>query len=152
MSNLFIEGADEAKVYDRLPFLTKGEYVLEVLGLKAFKAVKGKTVAAEWKVIEAKGEGANEVGTSAVYLINLTKPGAITSVMKIVGALLNKPAKAVKDPELNAIVQLPDDNKPSIAVGQKIGVTATEVPTKDGKGKWLSITCRHIPGQAALKK
>jgi hypothetical protein len=127
LDNAFV-GIENANPTEKLPHLRPGVYVLEVKALKYIpNSRKGALSIAEFEVVEAQGEGANEPGTSASHVIKMSLESALGNVRGLVAAVSNTPVKSVS--RKDCVEAFGADNP---AKGVKVDAEAFVTKTKAG--------------------
>lgn len=133
-------GIENASSTARLANLRPGVYVLEA---QAFKLVnsraKGKMFISEWKVIEASGSEANEVGTSASQVIKMSLDSALGNIKAIVAAVSGESEKNITSAMCDAIV-----SEKNPAKGVKVRAEATLTKTRAGTDFTLIKWAPHV--------
>lgn len=89
MNNNVFAGIEQARTSDKLPYIQPGNYLLEVESIKLVDSrTKGAIFCAEFKVLDAKGEGANPIGSRCSHLIVINgNDSALGNIKSFVQAL-----------------------------------------------------------------
>ncbi len=142
------EGVENASSNSKLPYLSPGQYVLQVDGIKQVsgRGGKGPFFIAEFTVLDAKGNGANEVGSRASHVTNMALESALGNVKGFVSALIAKPEKAVTKQICDELL-----TEAQPARGSKVKADAFMTKTRAMKD-FTKITYSPVAGEAKAKK
>jgi hypothetical protein len=122
------DGIESAETSGRLPNIVPGRYVFEIQALKMIRSrTKGSMFIAEFRVAEALGTNANEVGSLCSWIVKMSLDNAKGNIKGFVAALLNEPNTNVTSAMCEDLVA-PDQ----IARGRKIRGDASVIKTKAG--------------------
>lgn len=123
-----MDGFDDAKVFEKLPHINPGNYLLEVEALKITPSRnKGPMFIAEFKVIEADGPGANPPGTQCSDVIKMSMDSALGNIKGLVAALINEPSTAISQAMAEKLIAPENPAK-----GEKVRLEAFLTKTKAG--------------------
>lgn len=144
----YFVGVENAKTSEKLPYISPGQYELQVELIKVFDSrSKGPMFVAEYTVLSSEGLGANEKGSRCAQLIKLRgNDSALGNIKALVGALTGEGTAKVTQKMCDAIVS---EGNP--AKGAKVKAFAYETDTKAG-GKFTMIQFSPVTPAADVKK
>lgn len=121
-------GIETAEVSGKLPNLRAGTYLFQIDAVKMVKSrSKGAFFVVEVTILEAQGEGANEVGSRASWMVKMSLDNALGNIKGFVAALTNEPLTAVTSSLCDELVA---EDQP--AKGERVRAHAFIIKTKSG--------------------